>query len=144
MNDNPFQNCTNLLYCIFPCTKNKVIGRYVFGGCTKLKEVIFMEGITQINGEAFYNCTSMEYIEIPSTLTTFYLFSGSTYNTFYNVPKGCSVICKAITPPSAVNNVFNRFYGNFYVPDESVEAYKAATGWSSIAARIFPLSEYDG
>ena len=106
--------------------------------------VIFMENITNINGETFYNCTSIKYIELPSTLTTLSAFSGSTYQHFYNVPSGCSVICKAITPPSAVNNVFNRFYGNFYVPDDSVEAYKAASGWSSIAARIFPISEYEG
>ncbi len=31
------------------------------------------------------------------------------------------------TPPTATNNVFNRFYGNFYVPDYSVKAYKAST-----------------
>lgn len=142
LNDNPFQNCTNLLYCVFPCPKNKIVARYAFGGCTKLKEVIFMEGITQINGETFYNCTSMEYIEIPSTFTTFYAFSGSTYRHFYNVPSTCPVIIKAANPPSATSDVFNHFSGKFYVPDDSVDTYKSANVWSSIASRILPLSEY--
>ena len=86
----------------------------------------------------------MEYVELPSTLTKFDIYSGSTYNTFYNVPSGCAVILKANTPPAATNSVFNSFYGKFYVPDDSVSAYKVATGWSSIAARILPLSEYTG
>lgn len=30
----------------------------------------------------------------------------------------------------------------FYVPDESVEAYKAAENWSKYADKIKPLSEY--
>ena len=29
----------------------------------------------------------------------------------------------------------------FYVPDQSVETYKAASGWSQYADRIYPLSQ---
>lgn len=29
-----------------------------------------------------------------------------------------------------------------YVPDDSVEAYKQASGWSEYADIIYPLSEY--
>jgi hypothetical protein len=29
-----------------------------------------------------------------------------------------------------------------YVPDSSVDAYKAAENWSTYASRIYPLSEY--
>ena len=32
--------------------------------------------------------------------------------------------------------------GKIYVPDNSVDAYKAATNWSQYADRIKPLSEY--
>ena len=87
-------------------------------------------------------CTALLYIELPSTLTTFGAFSGSTYQHFNQVSG--SIILKAVTPPSAVNGVFTNFSGKFYVPDDSVAAYKASTGWSSIAARIFPISEYVG
>lgn len=87
-------------------------------------------------------CTALLYIELPSTLTTFGAFSGSTYQQFNHVSG--SIILKAATPPSAVNGVFTNFSGKFYVLDDSVAAYKAATGWSSIAARIFPISEYEG
>ena len=34
--------------------------------------------------------------------------------------------------------------GNVYVPDASVNAYKAATGWSIFANDILPLSQYSG
>lgn len=139
-----FQNMTSLLEITFPCTLDKRLDRAMLQGCTALKRVIIMEGTTSIGGQFFYNCTSLQYIELPSTLTTFRGFSGSTYNTFYKVPAGCSVIVKPTTPPSAPsNNVFNQSNCIFYVPNNSVDAYKATTGWSSIAARIFPLSEYE-
>ena len=103
-----------------------------------------MEGVNSIGGHFFLDCTSMQYIELPSTLATLRVFSGSSYRHFYNVPASCAVILKATTPPTAVTDVFTRFSGNVYVPDDSVEAYKAASGWSIIAARIFPISEYEG
>lgn len=142
--DGYFTNCTNLEEIVFPCpTSNKTLPRSMFSGCSKLKKIIIKEGVTRINGWFFFECTSLVYIELPSTLSVFGAATGNTYTTFQNVPSGCSVILKATTPPTATNNVFNRFYGKFYVPDKSIEAYKAATGWSSIASRIFPLSEYE-
>ena len=34
--------------------------------------------------------------------------------------------------------------GKVYVPDDSLEAYKAASGWSYYEERIHPMSEYTG
>ena len=56
-----------------------------------------------------------------------------------------TLICRAQTPPTITPQTFSpkNGYGNFpiYVPDESVDAYKAADVWSGYAARIHPLSE---
>ena len=56
-----------------------------------------------------------------------------------------TLICRAQTPPTITAQSFSpeNGYGNFkvYVPDESVDAYKAADVWSGYAARIHPLSE---
>ena len=55
------------------------------------------------------------------------------------------VICKAVTPPTentSGQNMFARITTAFriYVPDESVDAYKAASSWSTYANRILGKS----
>ncbi len=54
-----------------------------------------------------------------------------------------STIPPTITPDD--NNNYDLGYigtGKFYVPDESVQAYKEAEHWSAYADIIFPVSEY--
>ena len=48
---------------------------------------------------------------------------------------------KPTTPPVIFSNTFAKNYTYpIYVPAESVDAYKAATNWSSLADRIRPIS----
>ena len=81
-------------------------------------------------------CTLLEYIILPSTVESI----GSFF--VYNCPKLESIVVQASTPPSIQPNTFLGSSYNFYVPDASVEEYKAASGWSSYASRIKPLSDY--
>lgn len=58
-----------------------------------------------------------------------------------------TIICRASTPPTLGGTIFGSTVSNaaiegIYVPDESVDAYKAATNWSTYSAKIKPLSEY--
>ncbi|MBQ5752929.1 MAG: hypothetical protein IIV91_01810, partial [Alistipes sp.] len=50
------------------------------------------------------------------------------------------VYCKPTTPPSLGSSVFdgNASGKRIYVPTASVDAYKAATRWSSYASAIYP------
>ena len=84
-------------------------------GSSRLTKVILPDTITYIGWGAFSGCTS---------LRTF--------------------IVLASTPPSLQSDTFNSTNSTFfiYVPDASVDAYKAATNWSTYADRIKPLSEY--
>lgn len=92
------------------------LGNYSFAYCTSLKFAEFGE-LTTIETTALNGCTSLE-----------------------------RVIIRATTPPALANpNAFqNTNNCPIYVPDASVEAYKAATNWSQYQARIKPLSEYNG
>lgn len=47
-----------------------------------------------------------------------------------------SVTCLATTPPTVGSQAFENSYCPIYVPAESVETYKAASGWSTYASRI--------
>ena len=56
---------------------------------------------------------------------------------FENHNKLTSITCLATTPPTLGSSAFNNTNDcPIYVPAESVEAYKAASGWSAYASRI--------
>lgn len=101
-------------------------------------------GIASGNYEAngiFRNSKKLEFARMPSTITQIGI------SAFYHCTALQTIIIEAITPPTLCGNVFADTpiaskTGTIYVPDASVDAYKNASGWSSFASRIKPLSEY--
>ena len=96
--------------------------------------------IPQTNYEPFFG-GSITFVRLPETMQTI------GYHSFYGVKKLTTFICEAITPPSLNASAFTNASTSaitFYVPDASVDAYKAATNWATYAAQIKPLSEYNG
>ena len=80
--DSMFAGCTALVSVNFAEAFPNLtdIGKYAFSGCTNLKTVysatlkqegaVFVqEGVTWIGQEAFYNCDSIKYLSLPSTVT---------------------------------------------------------------------------
>ncbi len=106
-------------------------GTAPFNGCSNLK-VYCAEGLLSMAYASFNNCTNTTIV-LPSTLKS--IAGGALYSGSY------IIICKAETPPTIGDTVR---ITSVYVPDESVAAYKAATNWSAIASKIYPLSDYDG
>jgi hypothetical protein len=68
--------------------------------------------VTEINDFAFYSCTSLPYLFVEPT-----------------------------NPPKIGDNTFGATSFFIYVPDASVEVYKAADVWSTYADRIKGMSE---
>ena len=92
------------------------LGFTLFKGCPSLTSVTLHENVVSINSWAFNICKNLK-----------------------------SVYCKATTPPTARRGSINGAWGAFsmnasgrkiYVPTESVDAYKAANGWSDYADSI--------
>lgn len=52
------------------------------------------------------------------------------------------LVCRAVNPPTVALAVFDTAMTAIYVPDASVNSYKAATNWSTVASLIQPLSTY--
>lgn len=131
-----FDSDNNLASVTFP-TSLQSIGNRTFQGCKALTSVELNEGLTTLGYQIWRNCTSLRTVILPSTLT-------NSDNSNFN---GCtaleSIICKAVNPP----RIYAAFWDgapsavNIYVPAESVDAYKAATGWSARADYIQAITE---
>ena len=96
-------------------TDIKEIGSFTFNGCTALSLAIIGNTVTKIDSSAFLNCLRL-----------------------------ARLVVKAATPPTLASDTLKGCskLTAIYVPDEAVEAYKAATNWIGYAAKIQPLSGF--
>ena len=74
-------------------------------------------------------------VDLPSTVTS---IGKSAFN---NDTALKTVICRSTTPPTLKATAFVSTVENIYVPDANVNAYKAATNWSTYADKIKGISE---
>lgn len=156
-----FSGCSNLRTLVLKQENIILLSSSVFLNCTNLQIEIDLpnlstldkdgescfanSGITKVlnlgatsiyQNNMFKDCKNLTYVNLPSTTTT----------VGYNVFNGCSnletLIVNATTPPTLGHATF---WGcdkmTIYVPDDSVDAYKAATGWVGYASRIKGISE---
>lgn len=54
------------------------------------------------------------------------------------------LVVEATTPPTIDSTYFSGLVAEIYVPDESVNDYKAHSDWASLIGQIHPISEYSG
>lgn len=106
--------------------------------CGTLGDVQLPEGLTTIGGYAFKNCYLLAKIVLPSTLQ-----KCESVQHFMACSSLKTIIVKATTPPIINGDSFNSTPPEkiIYVPDESVETYKAASNWANLAENIRPMSE---
>lgn len=137
-----FQGATGLKKVYFSAIPSGEVKQFAisFYGCYSLESVVLPSNTTDMFGLTFYNCYSLKSLDFPSTMTN---FGANIIDYCWNLK---TVIVRATTPPtiSGTNPLAaiarTPVDQKFYVPDASLAAYKAATGWITIADRIFALS----
>lgn len=125
-----FVGCTSLK-TVKLSSSLEVIYDGAFSGCTSLETIDIPDSVTEIGTTAFDACTSLKTIKIGSGVT---LIKSRAFRLSSGVTK-CEI--HSITPPLISGSVF---YADadfkFYVPIESVDAYKQDANWSTYADRI--------
>lgn len=132
LGDSVFNSCDNLRNVSLPNSITDIPDS-TFNACSSLTNIIIPNSVTRISSSAFYNC-NLSSINIPSGVT----FIGD--EAFARNSGMTSVTVNAITPPTLGSKAFD--YTNncpIYVPAASVDAYKAASGWSTYKSRIQPI-----
>ena len=126
-----FASCSSLTSITIPNSVTS-IGDYAFEDCSSLKSVTIPDSVTSIGERAFYGCDSLTNVTIGNSVTSIGHYA------FYKCTSLKEVYCKPITPPSGGNSMFyNNASGRMiYVPRNSVNAYKAASGWKDYASNI--------
>lgn len=152
-----FQSCTALKSVEIPESVTSM-GTYAFYSCTGLESVVaalktipnyaFSMGSTSsksaltsvtlsntesIGKQAFYCCRSLPQIELPATLTSV------GEKAFYYCDKLTKVISLAEDVPAMDAQSSSLSTRKIYVPDASVDAYAAASGWTDFGT-VTPLS----
>ena len=128
------------------------VGPVAFRLCNGLTRITIQEGVQQIDDYAFVGCSSVQRIDLPSTLTTI------KRGAFVNMKALKLIICKAETAPTwEFNDIFasegtleatqkNNTERNLFVPQSHTESYKKSkynntVGWEDACARIYEYSK---
>lgn len=106
-----------------------------FKSCEYLEE-IEMPKVVTIEKSAFESCRIIETFDLPATVTKI----GD--KAFYDTRALKDFYCRATTPPTITYYTFsNSGVQNIYVPAGSVNAYKSANVWNSLASKIKAIPE---
>ena len=97
-----------------------------FQNCSKLTSVTIGNGVESIEGTTFFGCKGLTELTIGSSVTS---IGNGAFNSCTNLTK---ITCYATTPPTfGTVDAFARYGALCYVPEESVNLYKAADGWKN-------------
>ena len=132
---NGFYSCGSLSSVTIPNSVTS-IGNDAFYQCIGLTSVTIPDSVTTL-GQAFAYCSSLESITIGSGITS--IAGGAFANSALN-----NITINATTPPNGGSADYGIFAetpiaagdGWIYVPEESVDAYKASSGFSAYSAVI--------
>lgn len=131
--NNFFKHSYSLTNLSLP-TKLVAIGESAFEDCSSLTSVSIPDSVISIGEESFRYCSGITSCTIGSSVIRI----GN--RAFNNCTSLTSVTVNALTPPVLGIYVFgNTNDCPIYVPEESLDAYKAASEWSDYASRIQPI-----
>lgn len=137
------------------------IDKQAFQNCTNLGGCIDVPYVTSNITVDMFTATSIQYVYIPLVRILGYTSSPAMYNAFFNCRNLVGIMVKSCTKvggyifyssslkyliinqdniPELISNTL--YAKKVYVPDNLIEEYASADGWSSISSKIFPISQF--
>ncbi len=138
IDDNLFWGCTSLTSVTISEGVTS-IGEEAFRECLALPSITIPNSVMLICNRAFEECTSLMAIIIGSGITAIgsHAFANINGESSSRTRAGNSILklfCKAETIPATANDAFENSpigQGLLIVPDNAVDAYKAAVPWNA-------------
>ena len=133
--DNSFHGCEAITSLTLPNSVT-TIEMNAFGLCSNLKEVDFGDGMETIGFNTFRDCKALTKLTMGSSLTSI------DECVFYGCTGITEMTVRALVPPTVGTDAFYDVPRSIpvYVPDESLEAYKAADEWKEFNVQSDPSS----
>lgn len=135
-----FDNCAKLKKIVLP--KATSIAAYGAYGCDVLSDVQ-MPSLQSVGNYAFSKCTSLEKFDMAAGVSSIwsYVFNGCTALKTLILRRTAS-ICSMGVANCMTNTAIAKGTGYIYCPSSLLDAYKAATNWSTYAAQFRALEDY--
>lgn len=122
----------------------------VFYECSGLESIVIPDSLTELGDSFCFGCTNLKYVTFGSGLTKI------GKHAFWECPSLVWILCDIQTPPGIGDEPFpvsdswtgEKVTYKIYVPDSSIDAYKAewkeydtpASGWDPGTQVIYPIS----
>lgn len=154
-----FRECSSLVTAPSVIPESVTNMAYTFCNCSSLVNApsVIPSGVTNMTS-TFKDCNSLVTVpEIPNSVVNMqYAFQGCrSLVTVPDIPSGVTIMdwtfssCSSLKELTLLPTTPPQFYytvsgcvslETIYVPDDSLDSYKTATGWSAVADMIKPLS----
>lgn len=123
--------------------ENHTLPASVFSGNTTVTDIYIEDGVTTIESEAFYGCTALKSIRLPSTLTNLgETHEGKSSSVFF----GCSSL-EAVYLPEGVRSIGDGAFAyctslkTVYLPENGVTAIGVEAFWNCPSIEAIKLPE---
>ena len=140
MGEDAFRNCTSLTkvnisdlaaWCnltIDGVFSNPLYyAKHLYLNNEEVRDLVIPNTVQEIKDNVFSNCKGLTSVTIPNSVTTIGIaFDGCT-----NLRR---ITCQSVTPPNSTYDSFGCYDSTYdipiFVPQESLEAYRAHSGWN--------------
>lgn len=129
--ENAFRN-NDIVSVVIP-SGVEIIAKGAFYYCQSLADIAFSDTVEEIGFGAFFNCTALTDINLPESITFIDTYAFAS----------CELIELTFNSANPPTLEFNALYSvhAVYVPEEHIDAYKTAPGWSAYASIIRAIPE---